>query len=101
MTYFIKQSTYLNTIVRILTEFVNEYQYLKTLSLIRSPSEDLKQPTVDKYLLNEDVIKVMDTIYSTSIYPRQLHAGNVGTYFSKNNEAIILSFDEVGNPVQE
>ena len=40
-------------------------------------------PTVDKYLLNEDVIKVMYTIYPIHIYLRRLYAENAGAYSSK------------------
>ena len=68
-------------LARKFTEFANDYQYPKTFSFVRTPSTGLDLPTVDKCLLNEDVIKVMDTIYPTNIYSRQQQAESVGADF--------------------
>ena len=84
------------------TEFSNDYQYPKTFTFKRTPSSSLGLATLDRFLLNEGVVKVMNTTYPTSNYLRQEQAESVAEDFSSNDSVgFILSLDEEGNAIEE
>lgn len=67
------------------------YQYPKSFKFVRTP-EETELPTADTHLMNEDVIKVMDTIYPPSTYSRQEQVDNVQDDFFHFQEAVTLFY---------
>ena len=84
-------------------EFANGYQYPKTFTFIKTPSSCLDLKTVDRYLLNEDAVKVMDTIYLTSNYSRQEQAESLAEdyFFQKTVYVSSYLLMKEGNAIEE